>query len=59
MIIIKIEGCDDTTYINENDWGMPFSSEELEIIGKLSDLSKKISFYGCMPVIEIVETEEK
>ena len=38
---IEIVGCDDTTYITEEDWGMSFSSEEIEIIGKLTDLSVK------------------
>ena len=59
MTVIKIVGCDDTTYITENDWGMTFSAEELEIIGKLADLSKKIQCYYCMPVIEITEREEE
>lgn len=52
---IAIHGCDDTTYIDEDDWGMEFSPQELEIIGKLASLSKKKSFYGCMPTIEIEE----
>lgn len=52
---IAISGCDDTTYIDEDDWGMPFSQEEIEIIGKLADLSEKNSSYGCQPVIVIEE----
>lgn len=39
---IKIVGCDDTTYIDEEDWGMPFSKEEIEIIDKLEHFSTKI-----------------
>ena len=54
---IAIHGCDDTTYINEEDWGMDFSIDEIGIIGKLAELSEKKSFYGCMPVIKIEEDE--
>ena len=50
---IAISGCDDTTYIDEEDWGMGFSQEEIEIIGKLADLSEKNSHYQCQPVIRI------
>ena len=50
---IAIVGCDDTTYIDEEDWGMSFSAEELEILGKLADLSRKKSDYQCQPVIRI------
>lgn len=50
---IAIVGCDDTTYISEEDWGMSFSAEELEILGKLADLSRKKSDYQCQPVIRI------
>lgn len=59
MTRICIYGCDDTTYIDENDWGMPFSQEELEIIGKLADLSCKISICGCQPTIEIEEYDNE
>lgn len=55
MTRIKISGCDDTTFIDEEDWGMPFSQEELEIIGKLADLSCKLSTYVCQPTITIEE----
>ena len=54
---IVISGCDDSTYIDEEDWGMSFSPIELEIIGKLADLSEKNSGYQCQPTIRI-ETEE-
>lgn len=56
---IAIHGCDDSTYITEEDWGMSFSLEEKEIIGKLADLSKKNSHYGCQPIIEIEEEEDE
>lgn len=55
MTRIEINGCDDTTIITEQDWGMPFSLEELEIIGKLADISSKVSTYGCQPTITIEE----
>lgn len=55
---IEIVGCDDTTYIDEKDWGKSFSSDELEIIGKLADLSEKKSSYGCQPIIRIKGEEE-
>lgn len=55
MATIYINGCDDTTIITEKDWGMPFSMEELEIIGKLADVSSKVSSYGCQPTITIEE----
>ena len=55
MTRIEIQGCDDTTIITDQDWGMPFSLEELEIIGKLADLSREISSYGCQPTITIEE----
>lgn len=56
---IKIVGCDDTTYIDEEDWGMPFSKEEIEIIGKLADISRSKHTYVCEPYIECVESQEE
>lgn len=56
---IVICGCDDITYIDEEDWGMSFSREEIEIIGKLADLSDKKSEYVCQPIIRIEEEEEE
>ena len=50
---IKIIGCDDTTYIEEDDWGASFSPAELKIIRKLADLSEKNSDYQCQPIIRI------
>ena len=55
MVRIHIEGCHETTTIKECDWGMPFSLEELEIIGKLADLSKVKSDSQCQPIITIEE----
>lgn len=55
MKIVKIIGCDDTTYIDEEDWGAIFSPIELKIIRKLADLSKKNSSYQCQPEIRIEE----
>lgn len=59
MTRIAIYGCDDTTYIDENDWGMPFSMDELDVIGKLADLSKHNSKYQCQPTIEIEEYDNE
>ena len=56
---IVISGCDDSTYIDEEDWGMSFSQEEIEIIGKLADLSEKNSCYQCKPVIRIEGDDNK
>lgn len=53
---IVIYGCDDSTIISEEDWGRSFSKEEIEIIGKLADLSNK-SQYDCQPIIRIEEEE--
>ena len=59
MTRIAICGCDDTTYIDEDDWGMSFSQDELEIIGKLADLSEHNSTYQCQPIIRIEEYDNE
>ena len=55
---IVISGCDDATYIDEEDWGGEFTPDELKTIRKLSELSHEISSYICEPTIEIEELEE-
>jgi len=52
--IIKIIGCDDTTYILIKD----ISDDEIHTIRYLADLSKEISRYSCEPIIEIVEEDD-
>lgn len=59
MMNIKIVAYDDTTYIDEEDWGMSFSKEEIEIIGKLADISKSKHSYVSEPYIEVEEEEEE
>lgn len=61
MITIKIIGCHDETWIDEDDWGMDFSPEELGIIDKLAKLSVKRAggFAPCSPTIEIDYGEEE
>ena len=45
---IELVGCDDYTTIY-----MELTSEEYELLKRVSDLSKEASEYDCMPIIGI------
>ena len=48
---ITLQGCDDYT-----EFIMNLSSEESDVIYRLSSLSKMYSTYGCQPVLNIEPT---
>ena len=52
-IAIKLIGCDDVTRID-----IDVTSEELNLLERVSELSKQISEYPCMPVMEIKRSNE-
>lgn len=52
---IIINGCDDSTYITEKDWGRAFTQDEISTIMKICSLSEQISTYQCMPTVEFRE----
>lgn len=54
---IAIYGCDDTTYIDEEDWGEKFTDSEIKTLKKLEKLSHEFSYCQCQPVLEIEEEE--
>lgn len=54
---IAIHGCDDTTYIDEEDWGEKFTDSEIKTLKKLEKLSHEFSYCKCQPVLEIEEEE--
>lgn len=55
---IAIYGCDDTTYIDEKDWGGKFTDSEIKTLKKLDKLSHECSGYQCQPVLELKEEDE-
>lgn len=55
---IVISGCDDTTYIQEKDWGKPFTPDEVFTIEKICALSQQISTYRCMPTVKFRELDD-
>lgn len=55
---IVIIGCDDTTYVQEKDWGKPFTPDEVFTIEKICALSQQLSTYGCMPIVEFRELDD-
>ena len=55
---IRISGCDDTTYITENDWGRDFTKDEIKVFIKIELLSRKKAEYMCQPVFYLREVEE-
>lgn len=55
---IVINGCDDTTYIQEKDWGKTFTPDEIYTIEKICDLSQQISTYRCMPTVGFRELDD-
>lgn len=55
---IIINGCDDSTYITEKNWGGPFTQDEISIIEKICVLSEQISTYQCMPTMEFRKLSE-
>ena len=50
---ITIYGCDDSTCIDEEDWGGKFTDSEIKILKKLDKLSHELSGYPCQPVLEL------
>lgn len=50
--IIELIGCDDTT-----SFEMELTQEELNLLTRVSELSKETSTYGCMPTMWIEELE--
>lgn len=50
---IKLMGCDDTTTMY-----LKLSNSERDFLAFLSEISEKTSTYGCMPTMEIEETED-
>lgn len=55
---IAIYGCDDTTYIDEKDWGGKFTDSEIKTLKKLDKLSHECSGYQCQPVLKLKEEDE-
>lgn len=55
---IVISGCDDTTYIQEKDWGRPFTPDEVFTIEKICALSQQLSIYMCMPIVKFRELDD-
>lgn len=53
LVYIRLQGCDDNTTFD-----MELSKEELEILRKVSERSKKVSRYRCMPTLSLIEGEE-
>lgn len=45
---IELVGCDDTTEID-----MCVTAQELEVLQRVSKMSREISTYCCMPIMEI------
>lgn len=45
---IELVGCDDTTVIN-----MCVTAQELEVLQRVSAMSREISTYSCMPIMRI------
>lgn len=45
---IELVGCDDTTEID-----MRVTLQELEVLQRVSKMSREISTYSCMPIMEI------
>lgn len=50
--VIKIKGCDATTYIREEEFGKPFTHDEKIFLNRLSKVSEKCSSYQCEPIID-------
>lgn len=45
---ISLWGCDDSTHFELLD----LSERDLELLSKIQELSKKVSEYSCMPILE-------
>lgn len=56
---IAIYGCDDTTRIEEKDWGGKFTDSEIKTLKKVGKLSRELSEYACQPVLELEDEEEE
>lgn len=53
--LISLHGCDDTTSFEMDD----LSDREVELLLRVSELSKQTSTYGCMPTMEVTEATGK
>lgn len=56
---IAIYGCDDTTYIDEKDWGGKLTDSEIKTLKKLDKLSHECSGYPCQPTLALENKEQE
>lgn len=53
-VYVQIEGCDNST-----DFNLVCTEEQLKFLKEFAKMTKQVSEYSCMPVIELYDTSKE